>query len=426
MLLKLRHTVSARIASLDSLRGVGILGILAVHVQWFASVTAARFNPTVYGDLGGANWWAWFATYALADGKFVAIFGMLFGAGIAILAARSQIPESSIARLHYRRMTALFILGLAHAYLLWYGDFLAPFAVCGSVAFLYRDLSPRRLAAFGILLLAVGAALPLILRVGSPWWGAATTLAKAQEYWAPPREAVAWEIERYRSGWWGQMPHRAPMALMLETFHLAVRGLWQGTGLMLLGMALFKLRVLSAVLPVKIYLAMVAIGFGVGIPLVVYGVDHSSTHHWDLGDYILVGDQLNYWGALFVALGWIGTVLLFCRRGRHLRALAAVGRTALSNYLMQSVICTTIFYGHGLGLFGRVDRVGQLALVIAIWIVEIVASRLWLRYFLAGPIEWLWRSATYGRWLPLRAHELPGIGDDDSERPRRSPINPAP
>jgi uncharacterized protein len=75
----------------------------------------------------------------------------------------------------------------------------------------------------------------------------------------------------------------------------------------------------------------------------------------------------------------------------------------MSNYLMQSAICTTVFYGHGLGLFGRVDRVGQLALVIAIWIVEIAASRLWLRYFLAGPIEWLWRSATYGRWLPLRA-----------------------
>jgi uncharacterized protein len=315
MLSKSRHTVSARITSLDTLRGAGILGILAVHVQWFASVAAARFNPTVYGDLGGANWWVWFATYTFADGKFVSIFGMLFGAGIVILAARSQTPGSSVARPHYRRMTALAIVGLAHAYLLWYGDFLAPFAVCGSVAFLYRDLSPRRLAVFGILSLAIGAALPPAISAAALRWDI-STLARAQEYWAPSREAVAWEIERYRSGWWGQMPHRAPMALMLETFHLAVRGLWQGTGLMLLGMALFKLRVLSAVLPMKIYLAMTAIGFGVGIPLVVYGVRHSSTHHWDLRDYILVGDPLNYWGALFVAFGWMGTVLLFCRRGR--------------------------------------------------------------------------------------------------------------
>ena len=416
-----RQTGPSRITSLDALRGVGILGILAVHIQWFASVAAARFNPTVYGDVHGANWWVWLGIYVLADGKFVSIFGMLFGAGIVILAARAP-GRAATTRLHYRRMAGLFILGLLHAYVLWYGDFLVPFAICGSVAFLYCDLPPRRLAVFGILLLAVGATLPLTLSAPLSWWPGNV----AQEYWAPSREAVAWEINRYRSGWWGQMPHRAPMALMLETFHLAVRGLWQGTGLMLLGMALFKLGVFSAGRPVKAYAAVIAIGFGIGIPMIVYGVLHSSTHHWALNDYILVGDQLNYWGALFVALGWIGTVLLFCRRGRDLRAFSAIGRTALSNYLMQSLVCTTLFYGHGLGLFGHVDRVGQLTVVVAIWLVEVAASRLWLRYFLAGPIEWLWRSTTYGRWLQFRLQRLPIVNHDDAEQARRSPVGPVP
>ena len=111
---------------------------------------------------------------------------------------------------------------------------------------------------------------------------------------------------------------------------------------------------------------------------------------------MLVSQQLHYWGDLFVALGWVALVMLLCQRGWPLRSVEAVGRMALTNYLLQSVICTTIFYGHGLGLFGRVDRAGQLAIVVAIWTFQLLASVAWLRYFAVGPVEWL------TRWLVFR------------------------
>ena len=117
-----------------------------------------------------------------------------------------------------------------------------------------------------------------------------------------------------------------------------------------------------------------------------------------------MGSQYNYWGSVLVSLGWVGVVMLACKSGRLAPAtapLAAVGRMAFSNYILQTVICTTIFYGHGFGLFGRVSRVGQIAIVIAVWTVQLIVSPIWLRHFRFGPLEWLWRSLTYRRVQPM-------------------------
>jgi uncharacterized protein len=121
-----------------------------------------------------------------------------------------------------------------------------------------------------------------------------------------------------------------------------------------------------------------------------------------------LGWQYNHWGSLPVSLGYVGLVTLVCKRGLLTwltSRLAAVGQTALSNYLLHSLICTTLFYGHGFGLYGRVERVGQIGIVVAIWVVQLVLSPLWLRHFRFGPFEWLWRSLTYRRVqrLTLRA-----------------------
>ena len=117
-----------------------------------------------------------------------------------------------------------------------------------------------------------------------------------------------------------------------------------------------------------------------------------------------VGYQLNYWGSLFVSSGYIGLVMLATQRGwfsRIERNLAAVGRTALTNYLLHTVICTTIFYGHGLGLYGSVERWQQLLIVVAIWVVQLAVAPLWLAHFRFGPCEWLWRALTYAPGLKL-------------------------
>ena len=387
---------AGRIKSLDALRGAGVLGMLAVHIQLFAFPSLARWNPTAYGNLTGVNWWVWLATLVLADGKFITIFAMLLGVSIAMLANETSGRGSSPWRGHMRRMLVLLVLGLLHAYLIWYGDMLVPLALSGIVVFFARRLSAGKLLILGASVFAVGS----VLSVGLTWSTAQSdpaALAAWRAQWTPRPEAIALEIAQYRGGWAEQMAQRVPAALETETSYFVTHLFWQAAGLMLIGMSFFKAGVLSAVRSRAFYVRMGVFGFGFGALLNLLGVWRSFATGWDLLDFVLVSQPLHYWGNLFVALGWTALVMLLCQRGWPLRSLIAVGRMALSNYLLQSVICTTIFYGHGLGLFGRVDRAGQLAIVIGIWAFQLLASRAWLGYFTVGPVEWLTRWLVFGR-----------------------------
>ena len=382
----------SRITALDALRGVGILGILPVHIQSFSMVVAARLNPAVGGDLDGANGWIWLATAVLADGKFLAIFAMLFGAGLLLLSARG---DGDVERLHHRRMTLLGGIGLLHAYLLWYGDMLVSFALCGALVFGLRAVPPRRLLTTGALALVLASVIAFGVGGSMPWWPE-DLRATFRQVWAPSPEMVERETAAYRGPWLGQMAYRAPEAFQIETSQLLLRGLWQTSGLMLIGMGLFKLGVLTAARSTRFYAGMTGLGFGVGLPLAWVGVARSRARGFDLDDFMLVGTQLSYWGDLALGLGFVGLVMLLCRMGWRAGAVAAVGRTALSNYLLQTLICTTVFYGHGLGRFGRVDRVGQLLIVLSVWTVQLAWSVWWTRRFAVGPLEWAWRTAARG------------------------------
>jgi uncharacterized protein len=370
--------------------------MLAVHIQLFAFPRVARWNPTAYGDFTGLNWWVWLATSVLADGKFITIFAMLLGVSIVMLASEAGDRAVSAWRAHLRRMTVLLTLGLLHAYLLWYSDMLVPLALSGAVAFFARRLSSGRLLVLGGLAFATASVLSFALT-----WSTAQSdpvaLAAWRAQWAPRPAIINLEIAQYRGGWLEQMAQRVPAALELETVQFVTRLLWQMGGLMLMGMALFKLGVLSAARSRTFYLRLGTVGFGGGILLNALGIWRSFATGWDLLDFVLVSQQLHYWGDLFVALGWVALVMLLCQRGWRLRSVAAVGRMALTNYLLQSVICTTIFYGHGLGLLGRVDRAGQLAIVVGIWTFQLLASVAWLRYFAVGPVEWLTRWVVFRR-----------------------------
>jgi uncharacterized protein len=398
-----------RIKSLDVLRGVGVLGMLAVHIQLFAYPSVVRWNPTLYGDFNGLNWWAWVVTSVLADGKFITIFAMLLGVSIVMLASEADNRGVTAWRTHMRRMAVLLVLGLLHAHLLWFGDMLFPFALSGAVVFFARRLSPARLLALGILAFSAAS----IISVGLTWslmHSDPAVLAAWRAQWTPPPAVINLEIAQYRGSWAEQMAQRVPAALEMETVHFVGRMLWQMMGLMLLGMALFKLNVLSAARSRAYYLLMATLGFGAGILLISLGLWRSSATNWDVLDFVLVSQELHYWGNLFVALGWTGLVMLLCQRGWSLRPVAAVGRMALTNYLLQSVMCTTIFYGHGFGLFGRVDRVGQLAIVVGIWAFQLLGSSVWFRYFAVGPVEWLTRWLVFKR-RPSFVRSSPAIAE---------------
>ena len=394
---------ASRIESIDVLRGVALLGILVMNVQAFSMPTAAYFNPTAYGDLTGPNLWVWISGRMLADQKFMTIFSMLFGAGIVLMTSRPGRRDCSRG-LHYRRMGWLLVLGLLHAHLLWSGDILFLYAVCGMLVYPLRGLRPDRLLVLGLLVIAVASLLSVGTGLSLPAMLPEDRAAITAEFWNPTAETIQAELAAYRGSWIDQQPVRSEAALAFETLYLVYWGLWRAAGLMLVGMALFKLGVFSAERSPRFYGMMAVAALSVGLPVQAYGIALDFSTGWTDWSFFL-GMQFNYWPSIAVSLGYVGTVMLACKTPA-LRGMtgpfAAVGRTALTNYLLQTVVCTTTFYGHGLGLFGHVDRVGQLGLVVVVWAAQLTASSLWLRRFRFGPAEWVWRSLTYGTRPPLR------------------------
>ena len=399
-----------RIVSIDVLRGFALLGILPMNIQYFSMIAAAYFNPTAYGNLSGANRWVWLLSHVLADEKFMTIFSMLFGAGILLMTSRVEAAHRRSAPLHYRRMGWLTLFGMAHAYLLWSGDILFTYGLCGMAAYLCRKLRPRRLLICGVLLLSIA---PAILTAEGMWsrhWSVQRVQAATEQIWAPTRQMIAREVAAYRGTWTAQMKYRVADSLQMQTVYFVLFTFWRATGLMLIGMALFKLGVFRARLRAPDYWTMVFIGVCAGIPVTLYGTYRDFAVNWDFRYSFFFGMQFNYWASLLVSLGWVGAVMLACQSRQLIgltRRLASVGRMAFTNYILQTVICTAIFYGHGLGLFGQLDRVHQFGIVLAIWAAQLILSPIWLRYFWFGPLEWTWRSLTYWEREPFRRDLVP-------------------
>ena len=395
-----------RIVAIDLLRGFALLGILIMNIQGFAMPAAAYGNPTAYGDLGGANRWVWILSHIFADQKFMTIFSLLFGAGIVLMSAKLDERGQRAWRVHYRRTFWLLLFGLAHAYLLWAGDILVVYALCGFWVYWLRRLRPGWQMALGVLVVSI----PALLMVGTSVIMQFIPPEFVQELradWRPAAETITREVASYRGGWLAQMEPRVERGVEFHTTGLLFWGLWRAGGLMLMGMALYRWGVLTGARSRNVYIGMAGLGFAIGLPVVGGGVVQNFAHGWTMEfSQFGLGAQANYWGSLFVSAGYIGLLMLFAR-SRALPmlqdALAAVGRTALTNYLLQTILATAIFYGHGLGLFGSVERVGQIGIVVAIWAIQLVVSPLWLRAYRFGPFEWLWRSLTYWRFQPMQA-----------------------
>ena len=401
--------LTERIVAIDILRGFALLGILIMNIQGFAMPAAAYSNPTVYGDLTGANRWVWMLSHIFADQKFMTIFSLLFGAGIVLMSEKLDARGQRAWGLHYRRTFWLLLIGLVHAYLLWSGDILVVYALCGFWVYWLRRLRPAWQMALGILVVSIPAlillAASLTMQFTPP-----EMLQELRADWQPATETIAEEVASYRGGWLTQMDARVPATVEFQTFGLLFWALWRAGGLMLMGMALFRWGVLTGSCSRRFYAGMVFLGLAIGLPVVSWGVVQNFANNWTMEySQFGLGAQANYWGSLFVSAAYIGLLMLFAR-SRALpwlqNALAAVGRTALSNYLLQTILATAIFYGHGLGLFGSVIRVGQIGIVAAIWAFQLVASPLWLRHYRFGPLEWLWRSLSYWRFQPLRNPSL--------------------
>ena len=390
-----------RIASLDVLRGFALLGILVMNIQLFAMPSAAYQNPTAWGDLTGINLGVWTFAHVFFSQKFLTLFSMLFGAGVCLFADRLEARGGRPAKWHYRRMGWLLAFGLAHAYLLWAGDILVTYAICGCLVYLLRRRGPRTLVTVGgasllatsLLLVLAGSALtvPEIPE---------EAISEIRRGWTPDASELDAEIAAYRGGWSEQQPVRAEEAFGIHLGLLPFFAIWFCGGLMLIGMALYKWGVLGAARDDHFYRRLASIGLLAGLPLVAFGTWWNFAGGWAWQRSMFFGTLFNSWGCIPVALGYLGLVMLAVRRGflPGLQArLAAVGRMAFTNYLLQTVLCTTVFYGHGLGLFASAERYQQLLIVFAVWALQLWLSPIWMRRYSYGPLEWLWRTLTYGR-----------------------------
>jgi uncharacterized protein len=221
------------------------------------------------------------------------------------------------------------------------------------------------------------------------------------------KKAKDWDKEMavHRGSYLGIVKHRAPKLLKTQIFGFLFGGGFFAMSRMLVGMGLMKLGVFSAQRSRKFYLWTVGLGYGIGLPLMVFDAIELIRHKFSF-DYMIHGGVLyNLFGSLVVALGHVGLLMLIVQSGAIgwlTTRLAAVGRMALSNYLFDSIVCTALFYGYGFGLFGQINRTGLAAIVLTIWTIQLLVSPIWLKYFRFGPAEWLWRSLTYWRLQPMR------------------------
>lgn len=223
--------------------------------------------------------------------------------------------------------------------------------------------------------------------------------------WAPGAERIAQELAIYRGSWLEQMPHRVGTAIEFQTFVLFIFGFWRAAGLMLIGMALFRWGYFTAERPAGSYIRLLVIGAVIALPVILAGLYLNEQAGWTYPESFFIYPLFNYWGSFVLALAYLGGVMLWCKKGGGMAlrsSLAAVGRMAFSNYIAQSLLCTLIFYGHGFGMFGSMQRWQFGLIVFAIWALLLVLSPWWLARFRFGPMEWLWRSLTYWRLQPFR------------------------
>ena len=397
-------SATERLESLDVLRGFALLGILAMNIRAMAAPFGAYMYPYAYFDFTGANRAAYIFTSVVFDLKMMGLFSMLFGAGVVLYAAKPTESGAPPRGLWFRRMFWLLVIGLVHAYLIWDGDILVPYALCGILLLWWVRRLPAWALAAGALVLLAGGAL-LTIGHGIAWTSMPEAeRAKELEMWMPTREQTSKQLTTMLGSYGQVVTHRASFVFMAQTMYFLLFFFWRVGGMMLLGMALYKSGFLDGRRQPAHYALVAATCLPLGLALAWYGTVALERVRFAMPERT-TADLWNYVGSVFVSVGYAALLILAVKGGllgRLRKALAAVGQMAFSNYLFDSLITSLIFLGWGLGLAGRLDYAQQLLFVAAVWTFQLVVSPIWLRQYRFGPAEWLWRSLTYWKRQPMR------------------------
>ena len=393
-----------RIEILDVLRGLAVCGILIGNMQWFSGygmmpATLARQTPL-------SDQVTHFLVHFFVEGKFYSIFSFLFGFGFALQIARAQERGDMKASLFKRRLFWLLIIGLLHAYLLWAGDILSIYALMGYLLILFRKKTNRSLLKWVVVLLVI----PILSYILFYFLFA---------IFVPP-ETVA-KMDAGQIDYWNQTVKNVPqnnyiqiatgynlnfIVIRYVSLILEMR-LPKILAMFLLGFYAYRRGYFQDLSKHKPFIRRVLI-YGLILGLVgnvAFATLAGSEAVFPPSPAGIIGVISYAFGVPALALFYIAMVAtLWQKTGRRrlLSYLAPVGRMALTNYLLQTLICVFIFYGYGFGLFGRVGAVTATLIAIAIFLFQIFTSRLWLKFFNYGPVEWIWRQLTYRKRLNLR------------------------
>jgi uncharacterized protein len=393
-----------RILTLDVIRGIAVMGIFSVNVVAFAMIEAAYFNPPAFGFHTLADKLMWFGNFVLIDGKMRSLFSILFGASMLLVAERAERSGQSAAAVHYRRMVVLLLFGLAHFYLLWFGDILTSYAITGMVAFLFR-----RAPLPGLVVMAAVTYCFAFLHSAAEAAAFADQVANAFAsghresigYFGPTAETIRHDLAVH-SSLGAYIAEMAGPRIWNPVY--IVESLFPETlALMLVGMAGYRSGFLTGAWSGESYRKValwgIALGFTVGFALAIWV--------WKTGFQLPhTVNALETWSMPVhpvVALGYAALIILAVRQGGWLIGrIAAVGRAAFSNYLGTSILATLIFNGSGFGLYDKLSRAECWLLAPLFWLLMLLWSKPWLDRFNYGPFEWAWRSLSRGKVQPMR------------------------
>jgi len=382
-----------RLASLDYIRGLAILGILAVNAAAFAVPMPATGNPALWPfPLSMVDLWLWWAIHTFLEAKLYTLFSMLFGISLYLVGQKADPHTPFVRHPLTRRLGWLVLFGLIHGALIWWGDILLLYALTGFVFWRWRSLSGPKLLVWGVIFWLIGSALmSLALFSLQPFYAA------HPDYIPQTLTQVQTDSTLMRSGFLSSLTlnYRQWSGSLIFTLLLYMPKIM---GLMMIGLGLFKSGFFTGRFPTAPFL----IAGAAALSLIGWQNFLDMRAGFPPGAHEAVYGLANEWLSPVVSLGY--AALLMRLSGTALtRLLAPVGRMAFTNYLTQSLIMTAIFYGgRGFGLFGTMGYGPLLAIVATIWIAQIIWSHQWLKTCRYGPFEWLWRSLSQGRRVSLK------------------------
>lgn len=380
-----------RYAVLDVLRGAALLGVLLINLHVGFRVSLFTHILNFHTHAGRANRATDFLLAWVFEFKAFTLFSLLFGVGVGVQAERAAKYKRGAARFLARRFAMLLIIGLGHMLFIWNGDILILYAVCGLLLIPFITMSARWLAAAGFAVIVVSPYLP--------FFDSLFPSGDAMRVQADVATRV------YATGSFAEILFLRVNETVYFIAPLLLSSLPRTFGLMLLGIAAWRWGVLQR--PGerhKLLQAILIVAGGLGALTTTFEVWSKETGRPPPG----VLDLLYPYSIMLLAFAY-GAGFLLCFSSAQTgcfewlaRLLAAAGRMALSNYLAQSLIFSLVFYGFGIGLFGRLGSAVAVLLGLAVFAGQLVISEWWLRRFCFGPMEWVWRSLTYGHWQSLR------------------------